>query len=84
MTSVSVSDAMVRPRCASACRSSRKFSMIPLWITTTLPARCGCAFCSDGLPCVAQRVCPTPGEPGNGCSRSMASRLSSFPTQRRT
>ena len=37
--------------------------MMPLWITTTLPARCGCAFCSDGRPCVAQRVWPMPGVP---------------------
>ncbi len=58
--------------------------MMPLWMTTTLPARCGCAFCSDGRPCVAQRVWPMPGVPVSGCSRSSASRLSSLPTQRRT
>ena len=37
-----------------------------------MPARCGCAFCSDGRPCVAQRVWPMPGVPPSGCSRSSA------------
>src|SRR6058998_2664522 len=34
--------------------------MMPLWMRTTLPARCGWAFCSDGRPCVAHRVWPMP------------------------
>ena len=44
--------------------------MMPLWMRTTSPARCGCAFCSDGRPCVAQRVWPMPIDPASGCSRS--------------
>ena len=50
----------------SAFLSGRKFSMIPLWMTTTRPeaSRCGWAFSSEGRPCVAQRVWPMPVRPG--------------------
>ena len=37
--------------------------MMPLWTTATGPVLCGWAFTSEGRPCVAQRVCPTPTEP---------------------
>ena len=45
-----------------SARSAAKFSMIPLWITATVPSaeRCGWALRSVGPPCVAQRVCPIP------------------------
>ncbi len=48
--------------------------MMPLWMTTTLPARCGCAFCSDGRPCVAQRVWPMPERAARAAARAAASR----------
>ena len=46
----------------SSCFSAGKFSMMPLWITATRSrvSRCGWAFFSVGLPCVAQRVWPMP------------------------
>ena len=57
-TSVSVSDENVCPAATSGAFSSWKFSMIPLWITAVadVQSTCGCAFCSVGRPCVAQRV----------------------------
>ena len=45
---------------SSSARSSTKFSTMPLWMTATGPALCGCAFSSDGRPCVAHRVWPIP------------------------
>ena len=39
MASVSVSEARMWPRASSASRSSRKFSMIPLWITVMFPVQ---------------------------------------------
>ena len=38
--------------------------MMPLWTTATPPYECGCAFSSEGRPCVAQRVWPMPVQPG--------------------
>src|SRR5216683_3102303 len=52
--SVSVSEANLCPAWESVSFSSRWFSMIPLCTTATPPYLCGCAFSSDGLPCVAQ------------------------------
>src|SRR5437660_1396233 len=42
--------------------------MMPLWTTTRSPEQsaCGCAFASDGRPCVAQRVCAIPTLPATG------------------
>ena len=50
MASVSVSDVSVWPRASSPSRSSRKFSMIPLWITVMSPVQswCGWALRSFG------------------------------------
>ena len=48
------------PLLSSASRSSRKFSMMPLWTTATCSVACGCALFSVGLPWVAQRVWPMP------------------------
>ena len=84
ITSVSVSELNRRPRDSSSVFSSTKFSMIPLWMTTILPARCGWAFSSEGRPCVAQRVWPMPIVPCSGFSSRSRARLSSLPTQRRT
>ena len=58
--------------------------MIPLCTTATPPYLCGCAFSSDGLPCVAHRVCPMPVIPRGVCSASRFSRLASFPLARTT
>ena len=60
--------------------------MMPLWMTTTRPeaSRCGCAFSSEGRPCVAQRVCPTPNRPGGGSRAIFAVRLPSLPSLRAT
>jgi hypothetical protein len=54
--------------------------MMPLWMTATLlelQSRCGCAFASEGRPCVAQRVWPKPVEPASG---SLVSRSASRPS----
>ncbi len=61
-TSVSVSLVNSWPRSSSSALSELKFSMMPLWITATLPvqSRCGWALRSFGAPWVAQRVCPMP------------------------
>ena len=47
---------------AGSSRSSRKFSMMPLWMTVTLPVQStwGCALRSFGRPWVAQRVWARP------------------------
>ena len=62
MASVSVSEVSVWPRASRPSRSSRKFSMIPLWMTVMLPVQswCGWAFRSFGRPWVAQRVWARP------------------------
>ena len=86
-TSVSVSDRNVTP---SACRpdlSAWKFSMMPLWISASLPSsppRWGWALASVGPPWVAQRVCPMPVlEPGIGSASIAAVRLASLPARLR-
>ncbi len=80
---MSVSLRKVRPSACKAAFSSAKFSMMPLWTTTTRPARWGWALRSVGAPWVAQRVWPMPVTPGAGLSRSTASRLRSLPGARR-
>jgi len=64
----------------------RKFSMIPLWMTTTRPeaSRWGWAFSSDGRPWVAQRVWPMPVRPAGGPSSRRKARFPSFPSLRVT
>ena len=57
-TSVSVSERNRAPSSASSALSCAKFSTIPLWMTATFPATCGCALTSFGAPWVAHRVCP--------------------------
>ena len=59
---MSVSLANSTPAASSSARSRAKFSMIPLWITATLPLvdRCGWALRSVGPPWVAHRVWPIP------------------------
>src|SRR5437667_7733606 len=57
---------------------------MPLWTSTSGPDRCGWAFCSDGLPCVAQRVWPIPTVPCSPAPFTVFSRLVSLPTLRRT
>ena len=56
-----------------------KFSMIPLWISASLPSvapRCGCALLSVGPPWVAQRVCPMPVlDGGSGCAASAVAQV---------
>ena len=64
--SVSVSVLKTAPFFVSASRSSRKFSMMPLWTTATRSVACGCALFSVGLPWVAQRVWPMPVWPASG------------------
>ena len=60
--SVSVSEVSRWPRASRPSRSSRKFSMIPLWMTVISPVQswCGWALRSLGRPCVAQRVWARP------------------------
>ena len=62
MASVSVSEVSVWPRASRPSRSSRKFSMMPLWMTVISPvqSRCGWALRSFGRPWVAQRVWARP------------------------
>ena len=72
-----------RPAFPASARSSRKFSMMPLWTTATLSVACGCALLSVGLPWVAQRVCPMPVWPASGSARSRVSRFFSLPSARR-
>ena len=60
MVSESVSVSNLRPRASIASRSSRKFSMMPLWTMATRPEACGWALVSLGWPWVAQRVWPMP------------------------
>ena len=62
MTSVSVSERNVLPCFSKNSFSGRKFSMMPLCTMQMLPFVdiCGCAFSSEGAPCVAQRVWPMP------------------------
>ena len=59
---MSVSEVSVWPRSSSPSRSSRKFSMIPLWMTVISPvqSRWGWALRSLGRPWVAQRVWARP------------------------
>ena len=84
MISVSVSLLKTQPCFWSSSFSSRKFSTMPLPITATVPATCGCALRSEGLPWVAQRVWPMPIEPASGTSRSAPSRFTSLPCARIT
>ena len=89
-----------RPRCRSrtgtprpsACRarpcSAWKFSMMPLWISASLPSsppRWGWALASVGPPWVAQRVCPMPVRGRRAAARSAiaSSRLASLPARLR-
>ena len=58
--------------------------MMPLCTTATEPVLCGCALISDGRPCVAQRVWPTPTLPGGGSRATMSSSPDSLPRQRTT
>ena len=62
IASVSVSEVSVWPRASSPSRSSRKFSMIPLWMTVMSPVQSwwGWALRSFGRPWVAQRVWARP------------------------
>ena len=64
--SVSVSVWNTVPFFSSSSRSSRKFSMMPLWTTATRSVACGWALFSVGLPWVAQRVWPMPVCPSSG------------------
>src|SRR5262245_25473551 len=82
-TSVSVSEPNFVPVLSSSSRSSRKFSMIPLWTTARRSVACGWALSSVGRPCVAQRVWPIPIVPVSGARASLASRLRSLPSARR-
>src|SRR5439155_3932549 len=54
------------------------------WTTATPPYLCGCAFSSDGLPCVAQRVWPMPVAPFVIDSPRRFSRFDSLPLARTT
>src|ERR1019366_1434279 len=83
ISSVSVSERSLCPCASSSARSSMKFSTMPLWMTATGPALCGCALSSDGRPCVAHRVCPIPMWPCMGESASRWRRFSSLPFARR-
>ena len=73
-TSVSVSLRNWTPSAISPDFSPWKFSMMPLWISASLPSsppRWGCAFWSVGPPWVAHRVCPMPVlDPGSGSCAS--------------
>src|SRR5688572_5002865 len=57
---------------------------MPLCTATTwrLQSVCGCAFASVGRPCVAQRVCPMPTEPGEFEPASFSTSVESFPAAR--
>ena len=83
-SSVSVSDARVCPSFSRRARSCWKFSMMPLWITATVPeqSRCGWALRCVGAPCVAHRVWPIATVPG-GCppSSSAVTSSESFPAR---
>jgi hypothetical protein len=60
--------------------------MIPLCTSASLPlpSECGCAFSSDGLPCVAQRVWPMPHRAAPSApSSSVRSSSDKRPTLRR-
>src|SRR5512135_721418 len=48
-------------------------------MTATRPARCGCAFSSEGRPWVAHRVCPTPHVPESGSFVIRSVRRAIFP-----
>jgi hypothetical protein len=82
-TSVSVSLVNLAPFLISRSRSSRKFSMMPLWATATRSVACGWALLSVGLPCVAQRVWPMPILPASGSRARRASSAASLPSARR-
>ena len=84
ITSVSVSEQKTRPLAIIFSLSVRWFSTIPLWMTATRPARCGCAFSSEGRPWVAHRVCPTPHVPETGSFAMRCVRRSIFPWDLRT
>src|SRR5688572_16573083 len=55
---------------------------MPLWTTARRfsQSTCGCAFTSQGRPCVAQRVCAIPSEPaGEPTFANCASRFEILP-----
>ncbi len=67
---------------STSARSAAKFSMIPLWMTATVPSAdtCGCALRSVGPPWVAHRVCPIPIVAGGSVwSASSFSRFATLP-----
>ena len=79
-TSVSVSDVNRTPSASSPALRMAKFSTMPLWITASLPATCGCAFTSVGPPWVAHRVCPMAAvDSGSGRRSSSSTRFASLP-----
>ena len=84
-TSVSVSDVNATPSSTSLALRLWKFSMIPLWMSASLPSdppRCGWALLSVGPPWVAQRVCPMPVlDGGSGCAAIASRRLPSLPAR---
>ena len=79
-TSVSVSEVNRTPSATSPALRTAKFSTMPLWITASLPATCGCAFTSVGPPWVAQRVWPMAAvDSGSGRRSSSSTRFASLP-----
>jgi hypothetical protein len=64
-------------------RISSWFSMMPLCTTETPPEMCGCAFLSEGTPCVAQRVWPMPMLPCRPCAEASFSSSATRPQERR-
>ena len=84
--SVSVSEDISRPRASSSSRSWAKFSMIPLWMTATLPVqstvRVGVAVgrAAVGGPAGVAHAGRSPG--GSGCSAEQPTRLPSLPALR--
>ena len=83
MASVSVSEVRTWPRASRPSRSSRKFSMIPLWMTVISPVQSwwGWALRSLGRPCVAQRVCARPMAAWGVRSAIAVWRLTSLPAR---
>src|SRR2546425_38064 len=77
-TSVSVSERNTWPRLVRAARSGPAFSMMPLWMSASVPPQsvCGCALTVLGAPCVAQRVWAMPAWPaGSAAPSSFSSAL---------
>ena len=69
------------PFSSSLARIAGAFSMMPLWITATVPvqSQCGWALRVVGAPCVAQRVCAIPVVACGRWGPSWASSCAIFP-----